>query len=175
VGPQHEISFISPFWRLEFWGCSYISFFICAHHVSSSNILWSVSNEPFIWMKWVVVIKKKKFSLFLAKLRAMRAFGVAEVKFHEFLNPALEWELLLRHISYSDNTRISKANAILMGIWILLTKLHDTSKNGECVRISMFTHFFSEPIQRILFRFCLGVYSGDFRVNMTCTLYAIRP
>jgi len=131
VGPQHEICFISPFWRIEFWGCSYVVFFICAHHFYSSNILWSVNNKPFIWMRWVVVIKKN--SLFLAKLHAMRAFEVAEVKFHEFLSPALEWEFSLRHISYSDNTRIFNANAILMRIWILLTKLHDTSKKGECV------------------------------------------
>ena len=69
----------------------------------------------------------------------MRAFGVAEVKFHEFLNPALERELLLRHISYSDNTRISKANAILMRIWILLTKLHKTSKKWR-MRACLYVH-----------------------------------
>ena len=120
MGPQHEISFISPFWRLEFWSCSYI-FFICAHHFYSfnilwqfysSNILWSVNNESFIWIRWVVVIKKK-FSLFLAKLHAVSLFGFAEVKFREFLNPALEWELLL--VTY--RTAIIHVFPKLMRFW----------------------------------------------------------
>jgi hypothetical protein len=36
------------------------------------------------------VVIEKKFSLFLAKLHDMRAFGVVEVEFHELVNPALE-------------------------------------------------------------------------------------
>jgi hypothetical protein len=37
-----------------------------------------------------VEVIEKKISLFVAKLHDMRAFGVAEVKFHDFLNPARE-------------------------------------------------------------------------------------